>query len=268
MKRIQNKVVLITGAAQGIGKSIAELFIAEGAIVILTDVNDSLGEMVAKSLGGKAKFLHLDVADEENWQSVREYIKAQYVSLDVLINNAGITGFSDTQEAHDPEHASLNAWRYVHAVNLDGIFLGCKMAIELMKTKGGSIINMSSRSGIVGIPRAAAYASSKAAIRNHTKSVALYCCEEQYPIRCNSICPAAILTPMWETMLGDEINRSEAIKNISATIPMQKMGDPIDVAYAALYLATDESKYVTGTELHIDGGILAGTASSPAKAKG
>ncbi len=133
-----------------------------------------------------------------------------------------------------------------------------------MKTRGGSIINISSRSGLVGIPRAVAYASSKAAIRNHTKSVALYCAEERYPIRCNSIHPAAILTPMWEPMLGKtEEQRQAALASISQDIPLKKMGEPLDVAYAAVYLASDESKYLTGVELNIDGGILAGAAAAP-----
>ena len=133
-----------------------------------------------------------------------------------------------------------------------------------MKNHGGSIINMSSRSGIVGIPRAAAYASSKAAVRNHTKTVALYCVEEGYPIRCNSIHPAAILTPMWEPMLGnDAAQRQQAIQAIANDIPLKAMGKPIDVAYAAVYLGSDESQYITGIELNIDGGILAGSAASP-----
>jgi NAD(P)-dependent dehydrogenase (short-subunit alcohol dehydrogenase family) len=132
-----------------------------------------------------------------------------------------------------------------------------------MKASGGSIINISSRSGIVGIPGAVAYASSKAAVHNHTKSVALYCAEKGYDIRCNSIHPAAIMTPMWDAMLGEGEQRAQIIKNVEAGIPLGKFGEPEDVAYAALYLATNESKYVTGTELHIDGGILAGSEARP-----
>jgi len=142
--------------------------------------------------------------------------------------------------------------------------LGCKYGIKNMKAgDGASIVNVSSRSGIVGIPQAVAYASSKAALRNHTKSVALYCAEKNYPIRCNSLHPAAILTPMWDAMLGEGEQREAAIDAISADIPMRKMGEPRDVAFAALYLASDESKYVTGIELNIDGGILAGSAAAP-----
>lgn len=132
-----------------------------------------------------------------------------------------------------------------------------------MKKHGGCIINLSSRSGLVGIPTAVAYASSKAAVRNHSKSVALYCAEKNYRIRCNSLHPGAILTPLWDSMLGEESNRKQIIEEITRQIPLKRMGDPKDVAYAVLYLASDESSYITGIELTIDGGILAGSAASP-----
>ena len=135
----------------------------------------------------------------------------------------------------------------------------------MKSSKAGSIVNISSRSGLVGIPAASAYAASKAAVRNHTKSVALYCAEQQYPIRCNSIHPGAILTPMWDQMLGEGDLREAGIKTIAAGIPLGRMGTPEDVAYAALYLASDEAKYVTGIELNIDGGILAGSTATPSK---
>ena len=167
----------------------------------------------------------------------------------------------------DPEHCSLELWHHVHNVNLDGIFLGCRFAIGLMKKSGGSIINMSSRSGIVGIPTTCAYASSKAAIRNHTKSVALYCAQMKYNIRCNSLHPGAILTPLWGPMFNPSLSRDEAIAEVSAGIPLGHMGEAIDVAYAVLYFGSDESKYITGTELVLDGGILAGSSAAPVKRK-
>jgi NAD(P)-dependent dehydrogenase (short-subunit alcohol dehydrogenase family) len=146
---------------------------------------------------------------------------------------------------------------------MDGTFLGCKSAIEVMKNKSGSIVNVSSRSGIVGIPGAAAYASSKAAIRNHTKSVALYCAQQKYNIRCNSVHPGAILTPLWEEAWGD--NKEAAKKQIEAGIPLGRMGKPEEAAQAILFLASDESSFITGSEIIIDGGILAGSASAPKK---
>ncbi|MBU6384261.1 MAG: SDR family oxidoreductase [Verrucomicrobia bacterium] len=267
--RLENKIALITGAAQGIGEAIAFLFAKEGAQVIVSDINDVLGREIAKKCGAKHRYLHLDVREEKDWQSAMRKIKEQHGRLDILVNNAGITGFQEGFGPQDPEHASLKSWKEVHAVNSDGTFLGCKYAIAMMKKhQSGSIINISSRSGIVGIPGAAAYASSKASIRNHTKTVALYCCQQGYDIRCNSIHPAAILTPMWEPMLGQGRARTKMMAMIAKDIPMQKMGMPEDVATAALFLASDESKYITGIELTIDGGILAGATAAPAKKDG
>jgi NAD(P)-dependent dehydrogenase (short-subunit alcohol dehydrogenase family) len=137
--------------------------------------------------------------------------------------------------------------------------------VKYSKEKGGSIVNISSRSGIVGIPGAVAYASSKAASRNHTKSVALYCAQKGYGIRCNSVHPAAVMTPMWDAMLGDGEQRRQAIADIENGIPLGHFGEPLDVAYGILYLVSDESKYVTGIELTIDGGILAGSDATPKK---
>lgn len=163
--------------------------------------------------------------------------------------------------AHDPENASLDDWRAVHAVNLDGTFLGCRYAIKAMRKAGtGSIINISSRSGMVGIPAAAAYASSKAAIRNHSKTVALWCAQEGLQIRCNSTHPAAVLTPMWKPMLGDGEDREKRMAAFVKDTPLQRFGQPSEVA---ALLASDEAAYITGSELTIDGGILAGSAASP-----
>lgn len=230
---------------------------------MLTDIRDEEGQAIADQLGERAHYLHLDVGEEADWQAADHYIRQHFGSLQVLVNNAGITGFLEAPGPFDPEQSDLSTWDTVHRVNSTGTMLGCKYGIGLMKTSGGSIINISSRSGIVGIPGAVAYASSKAAVRNHTKSVALYCAEKGYGIRCNSIHPAAIMTPMWDAMLGEGEQRAQIIKNVEAGIPLGKFGEPEDVAYAALYLATDESKYVTGTELHIDGGILAGSEARP-----
>lgn len=262
--RLKNKITLVSGAARGIGKSIVELFHKEGATVIVTDINDVDGKKVAKKLS--SEYYHLDVSKTKDWEIVFKAIKARYKRLDILVNNAGITGFIDGIGPFDPENFDKETWDKVHSVNLDGVVLGCKHAIGIMKNNGGgSIINISSRSGIVGIPGAAAYASSKAAVRNHTKTVALCCAEKNYNIRCNSIHPAAILTPMWDPMLGKGKNRKKAIESISANIPLKRMGKPLDVAYAALYLASDESSYLTGIELNVDGGILAGSFTTQKK---
>ena len=261
--RLKNKIVLITGAARGIGEAIAELFCREGATVILSDIRDQEGQALAQKLGTTASYIQLNVKEEKDWITVSDWILNQYGHLDILINNAGITGFLETQGPFDAEHVDLKSWNEVHQVNLNGVMLGCKHAIPLMKQRGGSIVNISSRSGMVGIPAAVAYASSKAAVRNHTKSVALYCAEKGYKIRCNSIHPAAIMTPMWDTMLGEGAQRQEMIQHVEAGIPLGHFGEPSDVAFGALYLASDESRYVTGIELNIDGGILAGSEAKP-----
>lgn len=262
MSRLEGKIALITGAARGIGAETARLFVQEGAIVIIADVLRDEGFRLAEDI--KAVFEPINVAEESEWRLLAEKIHKRWGRLDVLFNNAGIIGL-ENGAAHDPEHTELSEWQHVHRVNLDSVFLGCKYGIALMKQHGGSIINMSSRSGIVGIPAAAAYASSKAAVRNHTKTVALYCASMGYRIRCNSLHPGAILTPLWDPMLGSGDERQKNIEAIGAGVPLGHMGEPLDVAYAALYLASEESKYVTGIELTLDGGILAGSAAAPQK---
>lgn len=265
-KRLEGKVALITGGAQGIGKATAIVLAREGATIIVSDINDSLGTSVAEEIGGNCLYIHLDVASESDWKEGISSIIERFGGLNILVNNAGITGFQDGFGPQDPENASLDSWRKVQAVNSDGTFLGCKYAIQAMKSFGeGSIINISSRSGLVGIPGASAYAASKAAVRNHTKTVALYCCQQGYRIRCNSVHPAAILTPMWESMLGTGPDREIRMGEIAKDIPMQKMGEAEDVANAVLFLASDESKYITGIELTVDGGILAGASATPKK---
>lgn len=263
--RLNNKIALITGAARGIGQVTAALFHKEGAIVIVSDIREEEGKAIAKKLDANAEYLHLDVGNEDDWIRVTEYISTNYGRLDILVNNAGITGFLESTGPWDAENSDLKTWEEVHRVNSTGVMIGCKYAIRLMNEKGGSIVNISSRSGVVGIPGAVAYASSKAAVRNHTKSVALHCAENGYKIRCNSVHPAAIMTPMWDAMLGEGEQRQKIIEDVEFGIPMGHFGEPSDVAHGILYLATDESKYVTGIELNIDGGILAGSDAKPRK---
>nr|WP_137676192.1 SDR family oxidoreductase [Parerythrobacter lutipelagi] len=258
MVGLQNKRCVVTGGASGIGRGICEAFARCGASVLLTDIDEAAGRAAATDID--CDFAVLDVRDEAQWFDLEQSDPA----IDVLVNNAGITGFEGSPGPHDPEHASLADWHAVHAVNTDGTFLGCRYAIRAMKATGaGSIINMSSRSGLVGIPGAAAYAASKAAIRNHSKSVALYCAQQGWNIRCNSVHPAAILTPIWEPMLGDGPDREAKMAALVADTPLKRFGTIEEVAALCVFLASDESAYMTGAELTLDGGLLAGSAASP-----
>lgn len=258
MPSLQNKTALVTGAARGIGAAIAKAFSDQGARVIVTDILDTEGQATADAI--RADYQHLDVQSEADWARLLE----SHPRLDILVNNAGITGFETGNLVHNPEYASLEAWRGVHAVNLDGTFLGCRTAIAAMKEAGrGSIINISSRSGLVGIPGAAAYASSKAAIINHTRTVALYCAQQGWQIRCNAIAPAAILTPIWEPMIGDGPDREARMAALVDDTPLKRFGQPEEVAALAVMLAGDGATYMTGETLTLDGGLLAGSAASP-----
>ena len=258
MAKLEDKLCVVTGGARGIGRGTCEAFAREGARVILTDIDEDEGRKAADEIG--CEFALLDVRDEAHWQRLAE----AHPQIDVLFNNAGVTGFEDSAGPHDPENCSLDDWHAVHAVNTDGVFLGCRYALKAMKAKGiGSIINMSSRSGLVGIPGAAAYAASKAAIRNHSKSVALYAAQKGWQIRCNSIHPAAILTPIWEPMIGDGPDREEKMAALVADTPLKRFGTIEEVAQLCVFLASDDSAYMTGSELTLDGGLLAGSAASP-----
>lgn len=258
MPRLLNKNAFVTGGARGIGAAIARAFVEEGAVVTIADSDSEAGAATASRIG--ADFVHLDVSCEADWLA----LAVSHPAMDVVVNNAGITGLEHGGVAHDPEHAALADWHAVHAVNLDGVFMGCRYAIRAMRAKGsGAIINMSSRSGLVGIPGAAAYASSKAAVRNHSKSVALYCAAQGLAIRCNSIHPAAILTPMWEAMLGTGPDRKANMAAMVADTPMRRFGTVEEVAAIAVLLASDEAAYMTGSEIMLDGGLLAGSVASP-----
>lgn len=258
--RLNNKIALVTGGASGIWLEIAKLFEKEGAFIYLADINKQALEN-AQKLIKNSKAIYLNVTDEENWKEVFNIIVKEKWKIDILINNAWVTGFHRDIWAQDPENISLSAWNEVHNINLNGTMLWCKYALQNMKKNGGNIVNLSSRSGIVWVPMASAYASSKAAIRNHTKSVCLYAAKNWYNIRCNSLHPAAIMTPMWEAMLWDEKEKRE--KELSQDIPMKRFWKPEEVAYSALFLASDESSYINWSELNIDGWILAWTETSP-----
>jgi NAD(P)-dependent dehydrogenase (short-subunit alcohol dehydrogenase family) len=260
--RLDGKIALVTGAGRGIGAAIAEAFAAEGAQVWVTDLDIQAVEDVATRIGPDARPLPLDVRNPDDWRAAERAILARDRRMDVLVNNAGITGLEEGA-AQDVETVALDDWRAVLATNLEGVVLGCQMAIRALQPGGGCIVNIASRSGHVGIPAAAAYAASKAAVLNHTRSVALHYAERNLNIRCNSISPAAILTPMWEPMLGDGPDRDARMAEIVADSPLRRFGEPAEVAAMAVLLASDEARYMTGADMSLDGGLLAGTAARP-----
>ena len=252
MGRLEGKTALVTGAASGIGLQTSIRLAEEGARVMMTDINLEEGRQQAEKLGANATFLKLDITEEEEWISVLDETVKRFDRLDILVNSAGMVLIADV------EQITLEDWRKVHAVNLDGTFLGCKHGVRVMKEFGaGSIINLSSVSGMIGGFNLAAYNSSKGAVRMLTKSVALHCARAGYGIRCNSIHPTFIETPMLESMIGDSPDPEKARQTLVRQVPLRRIGKPDDVANMIVYLASDESTFVTGTEMVIDGGVIA-----------
>ncbi|MDE3115383.1 MAG: glucose 1-dehydrogenase [Pseudomonadota bacterium] len=258
--RVAGKIALITGGAQGLGEAAARMLAREGARVAITDVNLKGAEAVAASINethrGAAIALAHDVTSEDGWVRVLAETEKAFGGLHVLVNNAGI-GLTKDLEA-----ITLEEWRHVHAIDLDGVFLGCKHAVGLIaKTVkatglGGSIVNISSISGIIAGHNMAAYNSAKAAVRHLSKSVALYCARKQMGIRSNSVHPVFIATPILDPLV-QRYGKDEAYAKLGRQVPLGTIGEPNDIAYAVLYLASDESKFVTGAELKVDGGISA-----------
>ena len=251
--RLENKVALVTGGGSGLGEATSRRFAEEGALVVVTDVQYDRACRVAadiKDAGGRADARHQDVTDEELWDGLVKDIVATHGGLHVLVNNAGIA-LTGTAEA-----MNLEDWRRTQAVNGEGVFLGTRAAISVMKHCGGSIINISSIEGIIGEPKTAAYNYSKGGVRIFSKSAALHCAAEGYPIRVNSVHPGFILTAMVEEGLA-QLTPAEAEamhQRLLREIPLGGMGEPQDIANGCLFLASEESKYMTGSELVIDGG--------------
>ena len=252
MGRLEGKTALVTGAASGIGLQTSIRLAEEGARVMMTDINLEEGLQQAEKPGTNAAFLKLDITEEEEWISVLDETVKRFDRLDILVNSAGMVLIADV------EQITLEDWRKVHAVNLDGTFLGCKHGVRVMKEFGaGSIINLSSVSGMIGGFNLAAYNSSKGAVRMLTKSVALHCARAGYGIRCNSIHPTFIETPMLESMIRNSPDPEKARQPLVRQVPLRRIGKPDDVANMIVYLASDESTFVTGTEMVIDGGVIA-----------
>lgn len=254
--RVHGKVALVTGGASGIGKACARHFAREGATVVITDRNAALGAAVAAELGPPHGFHEHDVTDEPGWARAVDEVVATHGRLDILVNSAGIGTMGDV------EHTSLDDFRRMYAVNVEGTFLGCRAAIGAMKRAGGgSIINISSVAGLIGVPDLAGYCASKGAVRLLSKSIALHCARAGYGIRCNSVHPSFIDTPMVDAMaqtigqaIGDE---AKARAQLERATPLRRMGHVDDVSNLVLFLASDESRFVTGGEHVVDGGLTA-----------
>ena len=253
--RVNGKVAVVTGAASGLGFAATQRLMDEGARVILTDINREVLETMSERLShystSQYSTIYHDVSSEDSWKEVIEKVEIEFNSFNVLVNSAGISLGADIVST------DFEVWKKVHEVNLDSVFLGCKYATPIMAKYGhGSIINLSSISGIVAGWNTAAYNSSKAGVRHLTKSVALYCAKKGYDIRCNSIHPAFVNTPILDP-LKQAFGEEKAVQKLARQIPINKIGEPEDVAYAILYLASDESKFMTGTEIVLDGGLSA-----------
>jgi 3(or 17)beta-hydroxysteroid dehydrogenase len=254
--RLQDKVALVTGGGSGLGEAISMRFAEEGATVVVTDINGESAQKVVSHIidqGGKAIVMQQDVCDEARWKEVVKLVVSDFGKLDILVNNAGIALTNTVEEE------TIEGWRKTQAVNGESVFIGTRTAIEVMKEQGGSIINISSIEGIVGEPMAPAYNYSKGGVRIFTKSAALHCASQGYPIRINSLHPGFIATPMVEQaalQMDPQVAENWQLRIMSG-IPMNHMGEPVDIANGCLFLASSESKYMTGSELVIDGGFTA-----------
>ncbi len=248
MARVENKVLIVTGAASGLGAADARLLAGHGARVVMTDINEAAGRALAHEIG--ADFVRQDVTDEDGWRDLIAEVVRLHGRLDGVVNNAGIAPIANI------ETTSTEVWRKTLAVHLDATFFGCRYAIAAMKTTGGgSIVNMSSTAALIGLGEYLAYSAAKGAIRSLTKSVAIHCRAHKYGIRCNSVHPGSISTPMLHAALESHMGlRLMAQPDPEATRRKLGIGEPNDVAYLVLYLLSDESKHVTGAELVVDNG--------------
>lgn len=249
--RVDKKIALITGAAQGLGRATAEKLLGEGALILATDINMKPMQDWAEAYGERVSCLYLDVTKEDDWHKAILHCEKVFGGLHILVNNAGVGELGSVMDM------AFDTWKRVHQINLDSVFLGCKAAIPLIeKSGGGSIINISSIAGIIASDNYAAYNSSKAAVRHLSKSVALYGAKLEHQIRCNSVHPVFMDTPILDPFT-QILGKEKMMEKLSRQIPLGRIGQPEDVANGVLFLASDESGMITGSELIIDGGISA-----------
>lgn len=258
MGRVQGKIAVITGAASGIGQATASLMADEGAQVILTDIDRTRGEAAAKAIGG-ALFVEHDAGDEPSWMSLMRQVIERFGRMDILVNNAAITGIGGP--VGDPESTTVDNWRAVQRVNLEGVFLGCKHGIAAMKGRGGGvIINMSSGGAIIPSPMNTAYGAAKAGVLNLTITVAIHCAARKYGIRCNAVLPGGTRTPMllglFDTLAQHTGARAADLEaGFASSGGIGRLAEPREIASAILFLASDEASYVNAEMLVVDGGF-------------
>jgi 3(or 17)beta-hydroxysteroid dehydrogenase len=256
MARLDGRTALITGGASGLGLAIAARLADEGANVVITDIQEGLGRSTAAALG--ITFLAQDVTSEEQWPAVLGQVQHRFGQLDILVNNAGIAGAADRVS---PESTRLADWKQIFSVNVDSVFLGCRAGIAAMRRGGGSIVNMSSIAALLATPDSTAYGAAKAAVRQLTKSVAQYCAAESLSIRCNSVHPGEVRTPLWESYVAETarargITPDEIVTAARARVPLGDMPQPADIAAGVAFLCSPDARFITGSELIVDGGLI------------
>jgi 3(or 17)beta-hydroxysteroid dehydrogenase len=257
MHGLDRRTALVTGGASGLGKAIAQRLVSDGATVVITDIQAELGRKTANE--GGYIFLEQDVCDESRWKSVVQEIEERYGALHILVNNAGIVG---PMGATSPENTPLTVWRKLFAINVEGVFLGCRTAIPAMRRAGsGSIINISSVAGLLATPYNTAYGASKAAVSQLTKSVAQYCAAQKLNIRCNSVHPGDVHTPLWDKIAEERaregnVTAAEVLAQAETISPMGGFTLVEDIAAAVSFLASEQARRITGTRLIVDGGLI------------
>lgn len=254
--RVEGKVILVTGGAAGLGAAIVRRLAEEGARLVVTDIDEAAGAATAQAAGGT--FFRQDVTDEAQWIELVARIEADHGRLDGLVNNAGLASCAGPM---DPEGSLIEDWRRIHAVNVEGVFLGCKHALgAIARAGGGAVVNMSSIGALVPTPFITAYGASKAAVAQFTRSIALHCCEKDYAIRCNSVHPGQVRTPMHDELIERTarehgIDEDQAAQAFLTKVPMKKFQEAVDIANAVLFLLSDEARFITGTQIIVDGGM-------------
>jgi 3(or 17)beta-hydroxysteroid dehydrogenase len=264
MGRLDGRTALVTGGASGLGKAIAARLAAEGARVVISDRQRELGDQAAAGLG--AVFVYQDVTSEDQWPVVLRKVSERAGPVSILVNNAGIAGAADLVS---PEDTRFTDWKQIFSVNVDSVFLGCRAGVAAMRhTGGGSIVNMSSIAALLATPDSTAYGAAKAAVRQLTKSVAQHCAQERLGIRCNSVHPGEVSTPLWDRYIAQTarvqgVPAEQLVREAKARVPLGDMPQPEDIAAGVAFLCSGDARFITGSELIIDGGLVHCETFSP-----